>query len=40
MGLVLFRMATPPLKPGVVGPYPVLGAWFPSHMPLEGTDHF
>jgi hypothetical protein len=37
MGLVLFRLATPPHQPRVVGPYPVRGAWFPNRMPLEGT---
>jgi hypothetical protein len=36
-GLVLFMLVTPPLQAGVVGPYPVRGAWFSSHVPLEGT---
>jgi hypothetical protein len=34
---VLFRLVTPPLQPGVVGPYLVRGVWFPSHLILEGT---
>jgi hypothetical protein len=38
-GLVLFRLVAPPLNPGAVGPYPIRGAWFPSHLPLEGTGH-
>ena len=37
-GLVLFRLVTPPLQSGVVRPYPVWGAWFPSCVSLEGTD--
>jgi hypothetical protein len=36
-GLVLFRLVVPPLQPGVVGPYPVWGTWFPSHLLLEGN---
>jgi hypothetical protein len=31
-------MLVPPLQPRVVGPYPLRGVWFPSHLPLEGTD--
>jgi hypothetical protein len=37
LDLVLFRMVAPPLQLGVVGPNLVLGAWFPSYLPLEGT---
>jgi hypothetical protein len=37
-GLVLFRMVAPPLQPRVVGPYLLWGAWFSSHLLLEGTD--
>jgi hypothetical protein len=36
-GLVLFRWATPPLQPRVVGPYLEWGAWLSSRMSLEGT---
>jgi hypothetical protein len=36
-GLVRFRLVAPPLHPGVIGPYPVRGVWFSSHLPLEGT---
>jgi hypothetical protein len=36
LGLVLFRLVVPPLQAGIVGPYPIRGAWFPSHLPLEG----
>jgi hypothetical protein len=36
--LVLFRLVAPPLQLGVVGSYPVWGVWFPSHLPLDGTD--
>jgi hypothetical protein len=32
-------LEVPPLQPRVVGPYPIRGAWFPSHLPLEGTSH-
>jgi hypothetical protein len=39
MGIGLFRLVGPPLHPGVVAPYLVQGAWFPSHLPLEGTGH-
>jgi hypothetical protein len=35
--LIPFRLAAPPLQTGVVRPYLVQGAWFPSHLPLEGT---
>jgi hypothetical protein len=38
LGLVCFRFMVPPLQPEVVGPYPVRGAWLPSHLLLEGTD--
>jgi hypothetical protein len=27
----------PPLQSGMVGSYLVRGAWFPSHLPLDGT---
>jgi hypothetical protein len=37
LGLVLFRLVTPPLQPGVVESYPVQGVWFPSYLLLEGT---
>jgi hypothetical protein len=37
-GLVRFRLVAPPLQPGVVVPYLVWGAWFPSHLSLEGID--
>jgi hypothetical protein len=37
IGLVFFRLVTPPLQPGVVVPYLVWGVWFPSHLLLEGT---
>jgi hypothetical protein len=37
--LVLFKLVSPPLQSGVVGPYLVRGAWFPSCLPLEGTYH-
>jgi hypothetical protein len=36
-GLVLFRLVTPPLQPGVVGPYPIWDTWFPSRLSLKGT---
>jgi hypothetical protein len=39
LGLVLFRLVVPPLQQGVVRPYQVQGAWFPSRLPLEGIDH-
>jgi hypothetical protein len=39
LGLDLLRLVAPPLQPGVVGPYPVWGVWFPSRLTLEGTDH-
>jgi hypothetical protein len=39
LGLVLFWMVAPPLQPGAVGSYLVWGAWFPSHLLLEGTGH-
>jgi hypothetical protein len=32
---VLFLLVAPPLQPGVVGPYPIWGVWFPSHLPLD-----
>jgi hypothetical protein len=38
-GLVLFRLVAPPLQPGVVGTSPGTGVCFPSHLPLEKTDH-
>jgi hypothetical protein len=38
LGSVLFRLVAPPLQPGVVGHFLVWGVWFPSHLPLEGTD--
>jgi hypothetical protein len=37
LGLVLFRLVVPPLKPEVMGPYLVWGGWFPSRLLLEGT---
>jgi hypothetical protein len=37
-GLVIFRLLVPSLQPGVVGPYPIRGAWFPNCLPLKGTD--
>jgi hypothetical protein len=37
LGLTLFRLVAPPLQLGVVGPYPVHGTWFPSHLSLEGN---
>jgi hypothetical protein len=37
LGLVLFTLVAPPLQLGVVRPYLVWGAWFPSRLPLEGT---
>jgi hypothetical protein len=36
-GLVLSRLVAPPLQPGVVGPYPIQGVWFPSRLLQEGT---
>jgi hypothetical protein len=39
LGLILFKLVVPSLQPGVVGPYLVRGTWFPSRLPLEGTDH-
>jgi hypothetical protein len=30
-------LVVPPLQSVVVGPYLFRGAWFPSHLPLEGT---
>jgi hypothetical protein len=38
-GLVLFRLVALARQPGVMGSYPTQGAWFPSHLLLEGTDH-
>jgi hypothetical protein len=38
-GFIFFRLVAPPLLPGVMGPYPVSSACFPSHLLLEGTDH-
>jgi hypothetical protein len=38
LGLIIFRLVAPPVHPGLVGPYLVLGAWFPSHLPLERTN--
>jgi hypothetical protein len=38
-GLVIFGLVAPPLQLGVVGPYLIHGAWFPSQVPLEGTSH-
>jgi hypothetical protein len=37
-GLVLFRFVVPPLQSGGVRPFLVWGAWFPSHLPLKGTE--
>jgi hypothetical protein len=39
LDLVLFRLAAPPLHPGVEGAYPVWGVWFPSRLPLKRTSH-
>jgi hypothetical protein len=39
LGLVLFMLVAPPLLSGVVGPYPVRGAWFPSCLLMEETGH-
>jgi hypothetical protein len=36
--LVLFWLVTHTLQPGVVGPYPIRGVWFPSRLSLEETD--
>jgi hypothetical protein len=36
-GLILFRLAAPPLQTGVVGPYLVWGIRFPSRLLLEGN---
>jgi hypothetical protein len=33
-GLILFRLVSPPLQAGVVGPYLVRGVWIPSYLPL------
>jgi hypothetical protein len=33
-----FLVGGPALQPEVVGPYPVRGVWFPSRLPLDGTD--
>jgi hypothetical protein len=38
-GLDHFRLVTPPLQPGVVGPYLVRGVWFSNRLSLEGTGH-
>jgi hypothetical protein len=38
-GLVLFRLMALARQPGVMGSYPTQGAWFPSRLLLEGTDH-
>jgi hypothetical protein len=35
--LVIFSLLSPPLQPGVVGPYPTRSAWFPDHLLLKGT---
>jgi hypothetical protein len=35
--LVLFRLVAPLLQLGMVEPYLIWGAWFPSHVPLEET---
>jgi hypothetical protein len=37
-GLVLLRLVVPPLQPGLAGPYPVWGSWFPRRLQLEGTE--
>jgi hypothetical protein len=37
--LVLFRLVVLPLQSGVVESYLIRDAWFPSHLPLEGTSH-
>jgi hypothetical protein len=38
LNLVLFKLEVSPLQRGMVGPYLVWGTWFPSRLPLEGTD--
>jgi hypothetical protein len=35
-GFSFFKLVAPPLQLGVVEPYLVWGAWFPSHVSLEG----
>jgi hypothetical protein len=39
-GLVLFRLVISPLYPEAVGPYPVRGAWLPSHLPVERAESY
>jgi hypothetical protein len=36
-GLILFSLVVSHLQSGVVGPYPIWGTRFLSHLPLEGT---
>jgi hypothetical protein len=31
-----FKLVVPPLQPGLVGPNPIWGMWFPNDLPLEG----
>jgi hypothetical protein len=35
-GLVLFKLVAPALQLRVVAPYPIWGAWFPSHLLIKG----
>jgi hypothetical protein len=37
--LIHFRLVVPRLQSRPVGPYLVQSELFPSHLPLEGTDH-
>jgi hypothetical protein len=37
LDLIPFRLAAPPLQPGMVWRHPVQGVWLPSRLPLEGT---
>jgi hypothetical protein len=36
--LILFKSVILPLQLGVMGQYLVRDTWFPSHLPLKGTD--
>jgi hypothetical protein len=38
-GFILFRLVDPPLQPEMVGPYPVRGVWFRSHLLLKEIGH-
>jgi hypothetical protein len=37
---LFFMLVVTPLQLRVVGPYPVRGTWFPSHLLLEGTESY